>query len=397
MRLRKKGRKIYKTKEKNYYGKTPVGKFFSAALSILLLGGLGFLGYSVAEPIINYTRKTGDNEVSSSEIESSAVQTEASDTTSAAVSVQENVNIEQYRAASLTTDALTNIESLRSALTKVTADFGVEYISVPLKISGGEIYYASTVNEAQLCGAVKSSLTLSEITSEIRAAGFKPTAEISLLKDNLMPQTYPETGYTTADDGSRWIDDSAENGGKPWISPFSDAALMYLGAIGDEIASADFDKAICSDVVFPPFRESDLELLGDEVKSNERYLALTSAANLMYSKLINGGTAMMLEISAVDLLQGNGEVIQPMLLDVNTLVLNVNFDEMGNVVTAPGTVYEFTGTASENASKIIGLVQHKLSDYNVVVRFSGQNTDQSELLKAKEVIAEFGYTSYIIG
>ena len=44
-----KGRKIYKTKEKNYYGKTPLGKAFSVALSVLLIGGLGFIGYNIVD------------------------------------------------------------------------------------------------------------------------------------------------------------------------------------------------------------------------------------------------------------------------------------------------------------------------------------------------------------
>lgn len=57
MRFKNKGRKIYKTKEKNYYGKSPVGKAFSVVLTVLLLGGIGFIGYSVAEPIINYSKK----------------------------------------------------------------------------------------------------------------------------------------------------------------------------------------------------------------------------------------------------------------------------------------------------------------------------------------------------
>ena len=149
--------------------------------------------------------------------------------------------------------------------------------------------------------------------------------------------------------------------------------------------------------MFPPFRESDLTLLGEEVKKSDRYLSLTSLVNSLYSKFISGGTAMMLEVSAAELLSGGGEVIQPMVLDVNTLVLNVDFDEIGKSVTAPDTVYEFSGTAKENAEKIIGLVKDRLSDYNVVVRFSGKNTEQSELIKAKEVISGYGYSSYIIG
>ena len=61
MKFKNKGRKIYKTKEKNYYGKSPVGKAFSVGLTVLLIGGIVFIGYSVAEPLINYTKKKGDS------------------------------------------------------------------------------------------------------------------------------------------------------------------------------------------------------------------------------------------------------------------------------------------------------------------------------------------------
>ena len=396
MKIKNKGRKIYKTKEKNYYGKSPFGKFMSGALSVLLIGGLGFLGYSVAEPIINYTRKAGDEEPSASVTETKE-QTESfsADVTGNSVDVMDNISVEQYRAASVRTEDMNSTESLAAALERVPSD--TEYISVPLKAKGGGIYYASSVSEAGLCGAVKSALTLNDITTTVKAAGFKPVAELSLLNDSIFPAAYPDASYKIADGGSMWIDDALENGGKPWMTPMSDVTRSYLSALGDEVAAAGFEKVICGDVIFPPFRESDLTLLGEEVKKSDRYLSLTSLVNSLYSKFISGGTAMMLEVSAAELLSGGGEVIQPMVLDVNTLVLNVDFDEIGQSVTAPDTVYEFSGTAKENAEKIIGLVKDRLSDYNVVVRFSGKNTEQSELIKAKEVISGYGYSSYIIG
>ena len=91
MKFRNKGRKIYKTKEKNYYGKTPAGKFFSGALTVLLLGGIGFLGYSVAEPIINYTKKRGDNDISAAATTEDVRSSLAETATAATISVQENV------------------------------------------------------------------------------------------------------------------------------------------------------------------------------------------------------------------------------------------------------------------------------------------------------------------
>lgn len=397
MKFKNKGRKIYKTKEKNYYGKTPAGKFFSAALSILLIGGIGFIGYSVAEPIINYTKKRGDSKIS---VESTTVTTEASSTqaTAATVNVQENVNIENYKAAALSVSDMTDINTLRSALANLTNSGDIEYAEVPLKATGGRIYYASTVNEAQMSGAVVSTLTLQEIISEIRTAGYKPVAVLSMFEDNIIPQTYPQMGYITVQSGQQWIDNALESGGKPWLTPFSDDTVSYLRNIAQEAASAGFEKVVCSDFVFPYFRDSDLALLGDDVNNSDRYLAMTSAANAVHDTILSNGSTMMLEVSAVDILRGNDDVLQPMLLDVNSIILSIDFDELGTAVSADNTVYDFSGTASENASKLIGLVEESLSDYNVAVRFTGANLSDNELLSIKEQIAvQYGYSSYVIG
>lgn len=397
MKFKNKGRKIYKTKEKNYYGKTPVGKFFSVALSILLIGGIGFIGYSVAEPLINYTKKQGDNSTTTESTQNGASDT-SSQATAATVNVQENVNIEQYKAAALSVSDMADINTLRNALQSLPAASDIDYVEVPLKVSGGKIYYYSSVYEAQMSGAIASYLTLQEIVSEVRTAGYKPAAVISMFDDNIMPLSYPQMGYITVQSGQQWIDDSLENGGKPWVTPFSDDAVAYLRDIAQEVSAAGFEKVVCSDFVFPEFRDSDLTLLGDEVSADDRYLAMTSAANAMYDTILSNGATMMMEVSVSDMLKDNAEVIEPMLLNVNTIILNIDFDELGTALAAGDTVYDFSGTAAENAVKAVELARDSLSDFNVAVRFSGTSTEESELLKAKEkVAAEYGYSSYIIG
>ena len=392
MKFRNKGRKIYKTKEKNYYGKTPFGKFMSGALTVLLIGGIGFLGYSAAEPLINYSKKRGDDAPAVTE-PSTGITAETTGATAAVVTIPENLNAETYKMVSLKPDALKDSSSLQTALSAINVNVGYEYVSVPLKVSGGEIYYASGISEAQLSGAVQSPLTLGDITAAVRNAGFKPVAEISMLEDHIAPYTYADMAYTTVDDGSRWIDAK----GKHWLSPLSDRANTYVTAVCDEIAAADFDRAICSDIHYPQLSANDKELLGESVSGSDRYLALTSLTNNLYSRMLSGNTTMLLEVSAYDILTENCDVIQPMLLEVNTVVLDINFDELGETVAAGGTTYEFTGTAEEKASKLIGLVQYKLSDYNVAVRFSGDSVPENELIKAKDALSDYGYTSFIIG
>ena len=164
MKRRKyKGRKIYKTKEKNYYDKSFSGKLLSLFLTLILLGGVGFIGYSVAEPLLNFSKKAGDT-VSESVPEPvtetvtaltsettqtattyqtttvSAVRTTAtskvsattssySDTDSETVttSVQKK-NSDDYRASSIPLSAVRSIDALDSALFAIPAVEDIEYI-----------------------------------------------------------------------------------------------------------------------------------------------------------------------------------------------------------------------------------------------------------------------------
>lgn len=402
MKFKNKGRKIYKTKEKNYYGKSPVGKVFSVGLSVLLIGGIGFIGYSVAEPIINYTKKKGDEQTTISSQTTTQPRTDSDGnivtSNNRGSSGSENIQTnEEYKAFVLSYTDLAGADTLQSAIKKVPSDQGIEYVQVPLKISGGRIYYSSSVAMAIQSGAVQSNIGLSEIVNTIELAGYKPVAFVSTFDDNIVPEVFRDTGYKTIDDGSQWIDDNLESGGKPWMSPFSDSAVSYNADIVDEISSAGFDKIVCSDFIFPDFRETDVEYLGDSVVSSERYMALTSAANLLYERIMTNGSTMMLEVSAADLLQGKNDILKPMLLKVNTVVLNIDLDEIGYGVYTGETVYEFSGTPEENVSKMLDLVSREVEDFNVVVRISGATISTPELVKAVEGIKDHGFSSFVIG
>ncbi|MBQ8961149.1 MAG: hypothetical protein IJ071_08040 [Ruminococcus sp.] len=397
MRTNKKGRKLYKTKEKNYYGKSPVGKVFSAVLSVLLIGGLGFIGYSVAEPLLNYNKKVDDD---ASNVETTTEPTEVTtvpDESSSAELVPNVRTDQQYKAAALSVNAMNSINALNAALEAVPADQGIEYVEVPLKASGGNIYYSTKVYEAQSSGAVQSSLTLDEIVSAIESAGYKPAAVISTFWDNVLPSTYPQTGYVTVDDGSQWIDDNYDSGGKPWVSPYADAAVDYVCQITDEAVSAGFDRIVCSDFMFPHFRPTDLELLDQRLAGKDRFMALTSAANLLYDKITTGGSRMIVEVSAAEILSRNADILQPMMLTADTVIVDINMDEISWGISDGWTVYEFSGTPAEKSKKCLGFIGDELEGFNVAVRISGSSATTEELIKAKEEIADLGYTSFVIG
>lgn len=403
MKFKNKGRKIYKTKEKNYYGKSAAGKAFSIGLTILLIGGIGFIGYSVAEPLVNYSKKKGDKEpVSTSEIvtatESAEITTSYfTDDSGEKIPPRQSVKFETYKAAALKETDLLSADALELAIGKLPTGQGIEYLEVPLKVKGGAVYYSTNVFLAGASKAYPEMLTLEQIVNTVEKAGYKPAAVISIFNDNLLPVTDGSTGYRTYSTDEQWIDNDPAAGGKPWASPYSELAVNYNADIAGEISAAGFQKVICSDLVFPQFRQSDLELLDPELSLPSRSMKMTAAANLLNDRILKNGSSMFVEISAADIIKGSKDILQPMLLNVNTVVLNINIDELSSGVYTSETVYDFSGSVTEKAEKAVKLVESDLSDFNVVIRLSGNSPSMMELIETRDFLIKKGYSSFVLG
>ncbi len=394
MKLKNKGRKIYKTKEKNYYGKSPAGKFFSALLSILLIGGIGFIGYSVAGPMINYTRKQGDEEPQESETTvpeeiSTETQTENSDVST----VYENKD-KIYKAFFLSEYDMSSTESIKTAIERIPQEQGIEYIEVPLKLKNGKLTYESSVQEIIDSDIVQPEITLQEIARTIRKEGYTPSAHISVFADSTIPKIYPQYSYMIAETLYAWQDKNADL----WASPFSSGYNDYLTFIADEISGAGFKKIICSDLSFPEFTDRDIQEINDErLESESRYTYLADTANALYETITSNNSDMLIEVSASDVISGKSEILKPTFINADTIVVDINLDEISRGVDTGNTVYEFEGTVSENVIKMLELAKEELSDFNIAVRISGGSNNTSDILTAKDDIKEKGYVSFVLG
>ncbi len=404
MKHKDKGRKIYRTKEKNYYGKSPFEKFLSGLLTVLLVGGIGFLGYSIAEPLVKFTKHTGDDpavipvqtttadgEVTTQTSGGNAVGTAETTAAVTEMPAEPPVTMELYRAFALNTDDLESTSALQTALDAIPKNQEIEYVEVPLKAEDGMIYYVSTVATGEQLKDFQK-LNLVKISETIRKSGFEPVAVISTFSDNILPVIDKETGYTYSD-GTLWYDSAL----KPWTNPFSQKAVNYLSDITEEISGTGFEKIVCTDFVFPKFTDKDLENLDEKFSRNDRCMALTSAANTLYDTAVSNGASMFIEVSAAGILSGNADILQPILLSVNTVVLDINMDELGDGVSDGRNYYEFKGTPAEKAEKCLGFVTESLADFNFAVRISGSSLTTQELIEVKEKFAEMGYNSFVLG
>lgn len=434
MKRKIKGRKIYKTKEKNYYGKGPGAKFLSGLLTVALIGGVGFIGYSVAEPLLDLTKEVGDSQedvpvpetTTQHQSEEPQEQTEAQvpadnpdpqpetqpdapaeEVTEPELSkeelletipglskgkVVEQKNFEQFTAYTLNASDLASVETLSAALAQIPAELRPEYVEVPVKVSGGDIYFGCSSYEAQNGGVLQSYILPDEISQTISSYGYKSAALISTFSDNILPYTFPGTGYLTGD-GEMWLDGTDEYGGKPWVSPLSQSAVSYLKYVVDEIAVSGFDCVVCTDFVCPDFSQS---AYGQPAGVNSSMgSSLAAAANVFAESVTSRKERYLIEVDAADVLTDRADVLQPMILSSNTIVLSIDLYSISQGVSDGTRTYDFPGSPAENCRLMMDLIHEKLAGFNVIVRIKGGT--YAELLRAKDEMNEYGYTSYIIG
>lgn len=155
-------------------------------------------------------------------------------------------------------------------------------VVVPMKLQGGWLNYASTVSYVAGTYICDGTMTASEIVSLAAEKGFSVYAEISVTNDNQFPELYKDASIPLIDGSGRWLDNSVEKGGKPWMTPYSETTVSYMTAIIEELDNAGFSAAICEDFVYPSFWESDRDFIDvDAYFGADRNKAMQDLADAM--------------------------------------------------------------------------------------------------------------------
>jgi hypothetical protein len=159
-----------------------------------------------------------------------------------------------------------------------------------------------------MSGAVVAALPLETIYTAISQSGCIPVAAVNTLEDSIYPLNFASAAYQIAGSGERWLDAASEDGGKPWLSPFSDFTLAYLSDVAGELADAGFTVILCEGLTFPAFSESDAAQLDPRATAPDRYTALADVVTAMEREAEN--VDFWVEIDGDEALAGQSEVLQ---------------------------------------------------------------------------------------
>lgn len=369
----------------------------SIAITIVIIFGVGFLGYSVAKPLFRFFEERKNKPQESS----SAVWTPPETTTTTTKKEESSLPSEpsklQLIAYSLPVEALSSEQSLKDALAGAKAK-GYASVVVSLKSDGGQINFASTNETAKASGSVVGVLDAKTISTIITDSQMTAVADLSILKDHIVPRKNTELSYVFENAGTMWLDNAPDAGGKAWLSPFSNASKTYLSQLVDEVIKAGFTKVIASDLIFPPFRPSDLNYVGSIVKDPNRHTALTGLAQAIKAQVDTASGLTYVRVPAVDLISGKSEVFFPAELNGISFVADLDITQIpGSITLKDSSQLSLKDLPMYDKVKEILTKSSAYANPNLIVpcivKSSASDADFNEAMRA---VTDLGYKTYFI-
>lgn len=407
---RKKGRKIYtyRARNKRVFSKNhPMRSALGIVLTVLIAAVLGVVGYSIAGPVV--TRLTAEAEhptqtddpyftsEADSSPDSAAVTEETAETTTTAASTTtapaETTSETETTTTTETAQEVTprfegvtlgyvispqtaaDPKLLETALQRSTAQ-GYTAIVLPAKLSGGKLTYASENAEAQKCGASAESPALSELIGAASAKGLSVIADMNLLEDNLFPSQYSDGSYQIKDNHGRWLDRAESDGGKPWLSPYTEHAKRYLTALAGELTDAGCSEILCSGMTFPRFRTSDEALLGKQVNDSEKRTdALISVLDAMKEQSV-----IAYSVSLADAVSGKAEALDPDRLSGCAVCMTIDFGDFAESFQVGEKRYSISGkTPADQTDVLLSAAKALCGDCELIPCFVRGELDEEAL------------------
>lgn len=331
---------------------------------------------------------------------SAAAVTEPAETTVTTVSEQTAALRDGGAAYYLDPDSMSDADSLDAALDELAAS-GCNAVIFPVKTEGGVFHYRTELDFVATVidgnDPIQSELSAADIVKAAESRGLRPVALMSVLYDNNRYGDYRDGSYRS-EDGDTWLDTSPDKGGKPWLSPFDETAQEYLCDIVTELGEAGFDEIICDDFIFPEFRSSDIDMLGEEVSPySDRYQALTALAVMMNNAGNDAGTRVMLRITANSVIRRYSELFYPDELEGCRIMIDYSENNISRTMVAGNDeVILDDMDMYEKITAVYGEVSSRCGDLPVYPMLDRESMSADDFDEAVKALTAMGYDEYYV-
>ena len=332
---------------------------------------------------------------------SAAAVTEPAETTVTTAASEQTAALRDGGAAYyLDPDSMSDADSLDAALDELAAS-GCNAVIFPVKTEGGVFHYRTELDFVATVidgnDPIQSELSAADIVKAAESRGLRPVALMSVLYDNNRYGDYRDGSYRS-EDGDTWLDTSPDKGGKPWLSPFDETAQEYLCDIVTELGEAGFDEIICDDFIFPEFRSSDIDMLGEEVSPySDRYQALTSLAVMMNNAGNDAGTRVMLRITANSVIRRYSELFYPDELEGCRIMIDYSENNISRTMVAGNDeVILDDMDMYDKITAVYGEVSSRCGDLPVYPMLDRESMSADDFDEAVKALTAMGYDEYYV-
>ncbi len=282
--------------------------FFLMLVWAVLVATLVVVGIAIYEPVMEYIARRGEE---NSQGESSVLPEESSSEISSELSssqpvetkTEEKKNIRAvYLAHSVLSDPIKLDGFLENAMKN-----GASEVVVDIKNENGAVLHLSKVKTAQEALAISdAAVDLGEVAKAISEKGMRPIARVYAFKDHVASYSLRRMGCFYQNENMLWYDNTPDNGGQPWLNPYTQEARNYVLQLAVESAELGFQEVILAGLQFPWGYQLENVYFGAEAGNTSKADVLENFAAQIQERLSSMEVEMSVMMRAMDIIDSNG-------------------------------------------------------------------------------------------
>lgn len=391
-----------KYRVKRYYGKNGMSfrakpRVLTVVFVLLLFVGLGYLGTIIYRPVydfvMNLSKEPPPIAETLPEPESGSEPEPEAEREPEPPAEPEYEPLRAVYVPMATGGTTADIDAIISGLEGT----GANAVMIDIKNSAGDVLFKTKNEMANKWGVVSgNAVDLRELAGKLEAKGLMLAAKMSVFRD---PRAASAGRLAYAinyqDSEFLWLDAAPENGGRPWLNPYSIPTQEYINSLADEAFDAGVKLLVLENVQFPDNSAVYATFGKDAVAMSRAEILETTVLNLQKKAEEKGArVAVTFPVTAVTRTEGEDSRYGGSILKTvgKYLLLDVSPSQFANGFSQNGLEIENAGQDPVGAVKAaIDYIKQGVSPETEIIPMLGGTKDERDAL-----IKELGYDEYFV-
>lgn len=200
-------------------------------------------------------------------------------------------------------------------------------VVIDFKTEDGKLAYSSLQENAILAkAALYDNDTIRQALSIFKSADIAVIARVFCFQDPAVATANSELAVKYMDTDVNWLDGSDDNGGKPWLNPYSKRVKKYLCAVVKEINSFGINAFMLESLQFPSGENISGATYPGEKSQDKRNTALKEVISAI-KKSLPENAILLFSQSASDAVSGNNDIYYGSMADVSVFGVAIDTAE----------------------------------------------------------------------